>query len=228
MHHSLKQPADGRTGKPANRLLQFLIAISLAVHLLILAKVAGLYDRSALSYIELTLQDVSRPFPRAIPRPRLRLETPRVHDARPLTVRQTPIPRIQIDPAETGIPTLMAQISTPDIPAAQGVSSADWGGPTGEYFSRQDYFDMIRMRIETCKQYPPDAKRRHIEGRVTLRFAVTTDGQVSSLKIIGTPHETLKKAALKAVADAAPFPRPPIGLFKKILQIEIAVVFELT
>jgi len=41
-------------------------------------------------------------------------------------------------------------------------------------------------------------------------------------------YKVLDIAALKAVKDAAPFPKPPSRFFKGEIPLELTVVFELT
>ena len=73
------------------------------------------------------------------------------------------------------------------------------------------YLDMLRMKIESRKRYPETAKARSIEGRVTIRFVLLTDGNVRDLTVTkGARSKALNVAALDAIQRAAPFPRPPV------------------
>jgi protein TonB len=107
---------------------------------------------------------------------------------------------------------------------------SDWNpGGAGEFVTTNDYFGMVRLKIESCKTYPESAKSRHMEGRVKVQFVITTDGNISSLKVVQhAGHASLSTAALNAVKKAAPFPRPPPGLLKCPLHMEITILFELT
>ena len=218
-----------------NWLMRGMIGISLVIHLLIFMHISGIYRSKALSYIELTMQDISKPFRRSIPRPRMRPKTPKIHNVKTLNIPmqgipKQSIPRMKIDPVNNNLPdTIMQDISMSDIPDNAKHSISDWN-PDGnyEFTTTNDYFDMLRFKIESCKKYPDIAKSRYIEGRVKLRFVIASDGQVSSLKVVKhARHSSLDRAALKAVKDAAPFPRPPGGVFKEPLHIEIIIVFEL-
>jgi len=74
-----------------NWLLRGLVGVSLAIHLLILMHVSGIYRSNALSYIEMTLQNVSRPSARSIPRPRHRPKEIKPEDVKRLKVtRRSP------------------------------------------------------------------------------------------------------------------------------------------
>ena len=209
-----------------NWLLRCLVGISLGIHLMIFMHISGVYHSEALTYIELTLKDFSKPPSRNIPRPRLLPKTPRrPKDIKRLTVRESVIPSLKdmkMDPLEKNLPdSLVESISTPDIP--------DNSTDTGDYVTSNDYFEMVRLRIESHKRYPDAAKTRQIEGQVTVRFVIEPDGSISSSKIVESArHRALDQAALSAVKDASPFPRPPRNLFNGPIPLEITIMFELT
>jgi len=219
------------TRKPkSNRLMQGLIIISLGVHALLFVHIADIYRSEAMSYIELSMQQISKPFQRSIPRPRMRPKAPKIHTVNKLQVRKQAIPRLKIDPMKNSFSdNLMEGIGTPDIPDNAPLDLAGMSiGETAELLTRKDYFEMLMFRIESRKRYPEAAKSDRIEGKVKVSFIITTDGQVSSLKVIKSArHSSLNKSALNAVRDAAPFPRPPAGLFKGPVKIEVSIVFEL-
>lgn len=216
-------PASTREKKP-NRLMQSMIAVSLAVHVIVFMHIADIYRSRALTCIELTLQNISRPTARAIPRPRARNQAPRpetVHQREP--PRHTPVAPVDI-PDSGPVSALTADIGAPAVP----LSGWDAGGEP-VFTTTGNYFDMVRMKIESRKQYPEAAREKHIEGRVLVRFGITADGQVSSLKIAeSSGRDLLDRAVLEAVRKAAPFPRPPAALFKgQTLNAELMILFEL-
>lgn len=217
--------------KQPNRLLQSMIAISLVVHLLIFLHISGVYRSKVLTCIELSLHDISKPLTRSIPRPRVRHNVSKIHDVQKLRVQKHHIPHMKIEPVQNSMTnTLMENISAPDVPDSSGLNLSDWNpGGAGEFVTTNDYFGMVRLKIESCKKYPESAKLRHMEGRVKVRFVIIADGNISSLKVVKhAGHASLNTAALNAVKKAAPFPRPPSGLFKGPLHIEITILFELT
>ncbi|BBO68632.1 hypothetical protein DSCA_25620 [Desulfosarcina alkanivorans] len=228
-----------RTSEP-NWLLRTLIIFSLVVHAGIFIQVSGVYQSSTLSYIEMTLQNIARPATRDIPRPRPRPRMPApTNPVKKLDVVQRPLPRFRplaMAPVENNLPdTLVEDISAPDMPQTPGVDSADWvPGPqvsetADEFMTASSYLDMVRMKIERRKRYPEAAKARSIEGRVTIRFVLSTDGSVWKVAVTkGSRSKALNMAALDAVKNAAPFPRLPANLFKGDLPLELTIVFELT
>jgi protein TonB len=224
----------------SNRLLQTLIVFSLVVHAGIFIHISGIYRSCTLSYIEMTLQNITRPVARNIPRPRQRSKMPAPADAvKRLDVVQRPMPKFRplaVAPVNAQLPdSLMESISSPDVPETPGVDSTDWvQGPhvqetAGEFITASSYLDMVRLKIESRKRYPDSAKARGIEGRVTIRFILTGDGSVRDVAVAKRSRSyALNAAALSAVRDASPFPRPPANLFKKDQTLELTIVFELT
>ena len=144
------------------------------------------------------------------------------------------IPRLKpmnIDPVESDISdSLMERISMPDD---LGLKITDWQPGaymnTSDYVTSNDYFEMVRLKIERHKKYPDSARARHIEGQTVIGFVIAPDGHVSSLKVVrSSKNSALDNAALNAVKEASPFPRPPKHLFKGPISLEITIAFELT
>ncbi len=69
------------------------------------------------------------------------------------------------------------------------------------------YLSKVRSRIEQKKFYPGFARRLNHEGMVYLHLVIAADGTIASLDIMrSSGHNTLDKAAMKAVRNAGPFP----------------------
>lgn len=209
-----------------NWLLRVFILVSLSVHGVLLAQIAELYRSRDLTYIELEIRD-ARPQARDIPVP------PRRHRAPPPQVLPPPIPQpapvMPTIPEPAPIREPSPEILTaPDAPPEEAV---DWpmpGADAGPYDSAADYAGMVRMKIESHKQYPAAARNRQFQGRVRVGFVINTDGSLRDAALIeSSRHEILNQAALAAIRDAAPFPRPPRNLFSGPVSMEIIIVFEL-
>ena len=214
-----------------NWLLRALVGVSFCIHLVIFMHIAGIYRSNALSYIELTLHDMSKPPARNIPRPRHRPKAPPPMDVKKLKITQRHIPAfkpMKMEPAEKDLPdSIVEGLSTPDIAATSGLNIADWS-PEGLETS-SSYLEMVKLKIEQHKSYPHVAKVRQIEGSVTIRFVITPEGGVQEAQVVKTSrHEILDTAALNAVRAAAPFPKPPRRFFKGKIPLELTIVFELT
>ena len=224
--------------KNPNRLFRALIIISIGIHVLIFMYISGIYRSRALSVIELSLIDVSKPVTRNVPRPRLRpRETPEIKDPKRLSVRQRPFPSVKpmrLAPAQQDLPdSLMEKIAIPNIPAFSEPQVESWVPPapvggTEAYVTAGDCLEMVKVKIEGQKQYPEEARTRHIEGRVSVRFIITPEGHIGSAEITGKSGSLLlDEAALKAVKAASPFPRPPERFFKGGVALTVTVVFDL-
>jgi protein TonB len=228
-----------RTPGP-NWLLRGLIIISVGVHILLLLHLSGVYRSRTLTYIEISLLNTDPSPARDIPRPRPRPKAPDPDEpVKKINVVPRPMPRFKplaMAPMEKELPdTIVEDISEPDVHQAPGVDAADWlPGPTaqeavGEFMTAASYLDMVKLKIESRKRYPQSAKDRRIEGRVKVSFILASDGSVRDVTIAKGAHDNeLNMAALNAVRDAAPFPRPPSTLFKGDLSLDLIIVFELT
>lgn len=208
-----------------NWLLRCLVGVSLGIHVVIFMHVAGIYRSKEVTCIELTLQGISKPTTRSIPRPRHRTKAP----------VQPDVKRLKIEPVEKDLPdSLVEGISMPDIPAIPGLQIANWSPEeivkaSGDYDASLRYLEMVRLKIEKYKDYPGTARARQIEGSVTVRFVITLKGGVRAVEIAkSSQHNLLDKAALRAVKAAAPFPKPPKHFFKEEIPLELTIVFELT
>jgi protein TonB len=224
-----------------NWLFRALIIISVGIHAFIFVHISGLYRSKALSFIELTLQDVSKPVIRNIPRPRFRpKEPPEIKNIERLKVNQRPIPTmkpLKLEPAEKNLPdSVVEKIVLPKVPAVSNPSIEHWVPPEivkqpepEDVMKPGDYLEMVKLKIEGQKRYPEQARKSQIEGRVTVGFIITPEGDIKEVRIAKKSRSRLlDEAAVKAVKDAAPFPRPPGRFFKGDIPLVITVVFELT
>jgi protein TonB len=223
-----------------NWLLRTLIVFSLGVHLVVLIQLSGIYRTRALTYIETTLQNIHRPPLRDIPRPRPRPKAPEPGaQVSRLSVVQQPLPRMP-PPTPSAAPDSRPsppgeRIGVPDIPRTPAVAASDWAPvlqaaeAPSQFITPDSYLEMVRLRIESRKRYPEAARKARIEGRVAIRFVLAADGSVRDLAVTrAARNDALNAAALEAVRQAVPFPRPPANLFKKDLALELTIVFELT
>ena len=223
----MNQPQEAK--KRPNRLLQGLVIFSIGIHVVLFLYISGFYRSSALTFIELAISDFKDPVGRAIPHPRIRNKTPEVKTVQKVNMVRQQVPQIQMDPVENSFSNAVTeQISMPNIP---GIASniSNWQ-PVGasQYMTREDYFSMLRMKIESHKKYPDTARKRQVEGKVEVGFAIDRDGSVTGVEILkSSRNPDLDRAALTAVKTAAPFPRPPTKLFSSVLKINIVIMFEL-
>ena len=200
--------------KRPNRLLQGMILVSLCIHALVIMHITDIYRSRALQYIEFALQEDPKPFSRAIPRPP---QAPKA-EMKPSHAKLVQMTSLQIPDAD------QINISQGDFNLSADLTSGiGLGLPT-----KQDYYELVRLRIDQEKKYPKEAQSMHHEGKVTVSFVINLEGYVRELKIVKPcPHKALNEAALQAVRDSNPFSRPPPRLFKEDIVIELNVTFEL-
>ena len=141
------------------------------------------------------------------------------------------IPKEQKEPNKERVFKMRA-IQMPDIdqtvldPGIGGVSSGLVESGFG-MSTKDDYKEMIRMRIERAKKWPQEADGTYKEGIVSLSFVINLDGTISNLRIVKpSQYESLNKAALQAVRDSVPFPRPPANIYKDSVLIPLNLTFE--
>jgi len=221
-----------------NWLLRSLIGISVIIHAFIFMHLAGIYHSHALSFIELTLEDISKPFTRDIPRPRLRpkdMKKPR--EVKKIEIKKRRMPSfkpIKVDRMDNNFSSGIGEnIVSSDLLEGSGLDLAGWDpnamAGMKEILTRKDYFELVQLRIESHKVYPKMAKMNRIEGRTTVQFKIALDGTISGLGIVtGSRNKALDDAAIAAVEDSSPFPRPPLKLFGGPIPLEITIVFETT
>jgi protein TonB len=101
-------------------------------------------------------------------------------------------------------------------------------GAGADYTTPQSYLEMVRLKIERHKKYPEEARTRRMEGRVTVKFVITPEGDIRDTAVVkSSSQKALDEAAILAVQNASPFPRPPARLFKGPVPLTVTVVFEL-
>jgi protein TonB len=228
--------------RPVNWLLHGFILVSFGIHVLIFLHMAGIYENRAMSYIELTLQQVSKPSTRDIPSPRLRRQQVQKTTVTPIDPKPFQVPKMKLDPVVTRTPTVTNdQIPIPQMPdtvsassvpvtgfSAQPESVADTTDVQTQFTTARDYFEMLNLRIHSVKKYPESARSRHIQGRVKVKFVLLADGSLKDVQVVKTSrHKNLDEAAVNAVKKAAPFPKPPASLFKTPVTFQVHILFEL-
>lgn len=75
-----------------------------------------------------------------------------------------------------------------------------------------EYILRLHDLVSARKAYPPQSLRQGEQGTVHLRITIAADGALIDItaKDEDAPPR-LKRAAIQAVRDAAPFPNPPPG-----------------
>lgn len=105
--------------------------------------------------------------------------------------------------------------------ASAGLPGVASGPSLEEQLKR--YEAELARRIAAHKQYPDLARRRGIEGSVTLRLSIDAQGRLEALETPGRAPLVLVSQARSAAERAAPFPPPPHGP----LRIDFVLRFDL-
>jgi protein TonB len=221
-----------------NWLLFGLIAVSLAIHAGLFLHASGRFTFKPLTYIEISVQNNVKPQARNIPKPRAhhkisaprQLSRPEIQPriSRPVTAPALKKANKIISPA----PVFKKAAADENIPKEMKLDIHEFSLPeivkTGGFGSRMDYLDMVRLKIESRKEYPKSSQLRNIEGKVMVEFVIGPDGSISALKVAGgSGDEALDQAAILAVQNAAPFSSPPENFFNGPVRVNVPIMFEL-
>ena len=138
------------------------------------------------------------------PRPTPPREEIRAERAREVAPQAPPLPKPPAPPA----PTTAAADKVPVVSEAVSGTVAD---PALVEKAKQEYLRRLMAHIEKHKHYPRAARRRYIEGDVTVTFTLQAGGKVTDLSVEGA-QAVLSGAAKRAVEEALPLPEPPSAL----------------
>jgi protein TonB len=218
-----------------NWLLVGLIAVSLLFHAGLFFHSSGKFIFKRPSYIEISVLNDVKPQARDIPRPQVHQKKSAPRQFQPDI--QSDILRSEMAPAyknanEIIAPAPVQPASEEYIPKDMKLDIHEFSLPeiatTGGFGSRMDYLDMVRLKIESRKEYPKSSQQRNIEGKVVVEFVISANGSVSALKVVnGSGDKDLDQAAILAVQKAAPFSSPPGKFFNGPVRVKVQIMFEL-
>jgi periplasmic protein TonB len=202
------------TEKSSNKLLLWLIIFSIVVHIPIYLHMNGLLSSKVYQFIELNMMQEKKSSGRGIPRPPMMPKPVFQNESKINQIQAAPLQIPDVNPVMTGHGDTALSSNL-----FEGVSGLAKG---------EDYKEMVLRRIERVKKYPKDADGTYKEAVVSLSFIINPDGTVSNLKIVRPcPYNSLNHAALQAVKDSIPFPKPPTNIYKGGVLIPLNLSFEL-
>ena len=114
-------------------------------------------------------------------------------------------------PAEAAPAPATAAAPPPSEPAPTRSHARAAGAPSaeGDDSTYQNWLADVRAALAAGKVYPPRARLQGREGRVEIRFRVTTDGRLTATEVLqSSGHRLLDQAAL-ALARSVRVPPPP-------------------
>lgn len=92
----------------------------------------------------------------------------------------------------------------------------------------QDYFKILRERIQSKWTYPREAGDRGIGGALLIEFHIAKDGRLAYLEVRRSSGvEVLDEYAVNAIKLAQPFPPVPDDLAKQVLPINGNFVYQI-
>lgn len=160
------------------------------------------------------------------PREQTPVEAPKPKTSPPRDAVAPPAPRPQPTPAAepvAAIPIVMPPVAA--APAVASVSPVEAAPPP--VGTQEDelarYVERIRDLVHHQKRYPRMARKRGIEGLVTIRLRIDASGSVDALEIESGAPGILSRATEQAVRQAAPFPAPPDGANVILLDLEYSL-----
>eukprot|EP00435_Cladocopium_sp_Y103_P077276 s1_g1015.t1 len=138
--------------------------------------------------------------------------------------QSAPKPAVEARPSSAPAPHQIApetrSVGQGQASAVVGVSNAD---------AEADYTAMLASWLARHKRYPRAARRRNIEGVVTLSFTVNAVGTVTQYEIVDSSgYEMLDQEVAKMLSRAEPLPAIPKELGRSSFAVTIPVRFELS
>ncbi|MHB1187830.1 energy transducer TonB [Thiobacillus sp.] len=144
-------------------------------------------------------------------------ETPEVV---PVAEPAPPVAASQPDVAPAEMPPASAPSSAP-APAAVIPSSVDL-----TYYSARDLDVQPRALSEIVPDYPADADRRQLSGKVRLQLKLEADGRVIDVEVVSAnPPDVFDESAIKALRAARFFPAQKAGRPVRA-QVQIEVIYD--
>ncbi len=137
-------------------------------------------------------------------------------------------------PAPTAHPVSQAaahpvsQAAAHPTPAPANATAATPARPAARSDLLARYRARIRALIAAQQYYPIRARRRQLEGTVTVGFTLTRAGRLEDLAVVrSSGHPSLDRAALNAVRKVAGFPPFPAGLDHPRWRFELPMRYAL-
>lgn len=89
-----------------------------------------------------------------------------------------------------------------------------------------NYMGKVVAKLRRAKRYPPQARRKSLEGTARVAFTISRDGSVSGIRLAGSSgHALLDQAALDMVRRAAPMPKFPGDITGPRMSLQVPVRF---
>ena len=230
-----------------NRVFQYAILASLALHALLLLGFPDLIDRArrAVSFPAPLIARLMEPEPAAPappptpvqkvepPKPAPRLAKPVPKATQPAPVAPAPMAEQPVPPVESAqpaqpvpAPPVAAAAPQPTAPAPQSTATLS-AAPSADAQSRDQYRVQLIDEARRHKRYPPLARENNWQGNVLVGVAIAADGRASVTVKGSSGHEILDRQALDMFRQAARAVPVPPALRGKEFALEVRAVYGL-
>ena len=230
-----------------NRVFQYAILASLALHALLLLGFPDLIDRArrAVSFPAPLIARLMEPEPAAPapppapvekvepPKPAPRLAKPVPKATQPAPVAPAPMAEQPVPPVESAqpaqpvpAPPVAAAAPQPTAPAPQSTATLS-AAPSADAQSRDQYRVQLIDEARRHKRYPPLARENNWQGNVLVGVAIAADGRASVTVNGSSGHEILDRQALDMFRQAARAVPVPPALRGKEFALEVRAVYGL-
>ena len=89
-----------------------------------------------------------------------------------------------------------------------------------------DYSYSIRMKVASAQVYPEFAREKNKQGKAILSIKLGRNGNILNVSVGNSSgHEVLDEAAVKAIKDAAPYPKIPDKLNRQYVLLKLPISF---
>ncbi|MCB1745284.1 MAG: energy transducer TonB, partial [Gammaproteobacteria bacterium] len=117
----------------------------------------------------------------------------------------------------------------PDPGGEQSVAPKPPPAPPPSRAHGERYLSEIARLLDRSKRYPLQARRRHHEGVVAMRFVIDRDGKLLEHSIQRSSGSgLLDDAARELIASVAPYPPPPRGIGSMPIELVVPIQYRLS
>lgn len=117
-------------------------------------------------------------------------------------------------------------------PKASEQSSSDYArasfGERGQSAAKAEFAKLILAHLNEFKEYPRMARKRGIEGAVSVELVIGRNGDLQSSKLLkSSGFEELDQSALVLLQKATPYPTAPAEIVGDSLRFSLPIIFSL-
>ncbi len=197
---------------------KLMLLVSLGLHLVAIIESGyfspGHHQQNLDTRLNITLSQSAEPKPEADATPekvsRKKAET------QPAKPSPNPDPATKIEPDEVRQKEPVKPYREP-LPQQNEQQRQKLGDTRSGVAVEESYKTRLLRHLEQYKHYPFIARRRQLEGQVSIRIELKTDGRLLNIECL-SGNDLFCEAAIHAAREAQPFPQPPASLSGKAFE----------